>query len=362
VKVLITVPRLDLSGGVANYYVALRPHLEDEIRYIEIGATSGEITLTASVRRLLTDFWYFHRELRTHSYQLVHINPSLGINSVIRDGLLVLIAKLHGRKVLIFFRGWDPLCEQRIRRNYAGIFRNVFGRADAFIVLAKEFKQKLYEMGMRVPVFVETTVVDDRLISDVGQSRGSQDSGARSVSILFLGRLDRDKGLLESIEAFSILRNRIPDINLIIAGDGREKRAAEQLVENQKIDGVQFAGHVEGEEKRRVFETADIFIFPSFYGEGMPNAVLEAMAFGLPIITRSVGGLKDFFEDSRMGFITESKNPTIFAELLGRLVEDSGLRHAMGEYNRHYALERFSASNVAAKLVGIYEQVGAPAE
>lgn len=94
----------------------------------------------------------------------------------------------------------------------------------------------------------------------------------------------------------------------------------------------------------------------------MPNAVLEAMAFGLPVLTRPVGGLKDFFEDNRMGFITESKNPTIFAELLGRLVEDSGLRYAMGEYNRHYALERFSASNVAAKLVGIYEQVGAPAE
>jgi glycosyltransferase involved in cell wall biosynthesis len=90
----------------------------------------------------------------------------------------------------------------------------------------------------------------------------------------------------------------------------------------------------------------------------MPNAVLEAMAFGLPVVTRSVGGMKDFFEDGKMGFITESRDPAVFAEFLARLGADSVLRTSMGRYNRAYARGRFAASVVAARLLEIYARVG----
>jgi glycosyltransferase involved in cell wall biosynthesis len=357
VNVLITLPPLDRSGGVANYYIALRRHLGDGIKYFEIGARSGEVTLRATIGRLVSDFWRFHRELDSREYELVHVNPSLGAKSVIRDGLFVLLAKWHRRKVLVFFRGWDSGCEETIRRYFLGIFRRVFGRADAVVVLANEFRERLREMEFGLPIFVATTVVDDRLLLDTADRQVLQNSKPRLVRILFLSRLEKGKGLPESIKAYQMLREKHPDTGLIVAGDGPERQAAEQLVAEKNIAGVQFLGYVEGEAKRRAYSTADIFVFPSSYGEGMPNAVLEAMAFGLPIITSPVGGIRDFFEDNRMGFVTASKDPAVIAKLLARLVEDSSLRDVMGEFNRRYAAERFSAPVVAEKLLDIYEQV-----
>jgi glycosyltransferase involved in cell wall biosynthesis len=360
VKVLVTVPRLNISGGVAGYYLGLRDHLDEDKRYFEIGAIKGEGSRLSGLRRMASDYWRFHLELSRCDYQLVHVNPSLGPKSVIRDGLLVLIAKMHRCPVLVFFRGWNPTCEAQIRRSFAGLFRWVYGKADAFIVLANEFKEKLREMGITSPVYIDTTLVNEQLIKDAMHL--STQNGSGPVKILFLSRLAPDKGLCESIEAFARLRERYQDVELVIAGDGSERKVAEDLVKSKKISGVKFLGFVHGQEKVETLVTADIFLFPSFYGEGMPNAVLEAMALGLPIVTSPVGGLKDFFENERMGFITDSKDPDVLAGLLGRLIDDSHMREEMGEFNRRYALERFTASNVAARLVDIYEQVGRTAK
>ena len=223
-RVLITVPCLALPGGVANYYRTLRPHLDAAKVYFEIGARPGETGTLAGLRRLLADSWRFHRELRGGGFDLVHLNPSLGRRSVVRDGLLLLIARLHRQPVLVFFRGWDPGCEQAIRARHAGLFRFVYGRASAFVVLADEFARSLRELGLRQPVSIETTVVADAAFTG-GPPTRREDGGG----ILYLSRLDRDKGLPEAIEAVAAVSARWPAVRLTVAGDGPERAPAEAL-------------------------------------------------------------------------------------------------------------------------------------
>jgi glycosyltransferase involved in cell wall biosynthesis len=86
-------------------------------------------------------------------------------------------------------------------------------------------------------------------------------------------------------------------------------------------------------------------------------SVLEAMAYGLPIVTRSVGSLNDFFRDGTMGFITESRDPQVLAALLNRLIDDPGLRSSISIFNRKYARDQFAAAQIAARLEGIYRFV-----
>jgi glycosyltransferase involved in cell wall biosynthesis len=146
-------------------------------------------------------------------------------------------------------------------------------------------------------------------------------------------------------------------VRLTIAGDGPERQQAEDVVRRRNLEGVRFLGYVEGEAKIKAFLQSDIYLFPTRYGEGMPTTVLEAMAYGLPIVTRSVGGLVDFFENERMGFITDSQDPCELARLLQRLAMDADMRRKMGAYNRCYAAEHFRASAIATKLEAIYARV-----
>jgi glycosyltransferase involved in cell wall biosynthesis len=353
-KVLITVPRLELAGGVANYYRILRPHLDVDKVFFEVGARPGEDGLVGTAWRFLVDFWRFHRMLSRDSWDLVHINPSMVPRSIIRDGLLMLIARAHGRRVLVFFRGWDPVYAARIRSRWGRLFRAVYGQAAAFIVLGAEFQAALESMGLRRPIFIATTVVDDALIPPPTQGRmATRDT----CNILFLCRLDIGKGLPEAIDAFGRIQPAWPAATLTVVGDGPERAAAEISVASRKLRGVRFLGHIDGARKAEVFRDSDIYFFPTFFIEGMPNSLLEAMACGLPVITRPVGGIRDFFEDGRMGYVTESKDPAVFSEFLDRLIADPGLRRRMGDYNRDYARRHFAASVVVEGLLGIYEQV-----
>jgi len=357
-RVLITVPCLDLPGGVANYYRTLRPHLDSRKTYFEIGTRPGQTSRWAAIRRLLADYWRFHRELGARPVDLVHINPSLGTRSVVRDGILLLIAKAHRRPVLVFFRGWDPAFEAVIRARYARLFRLVYSGAAAFMVLAEEFARSLRALGLRGPIVVDTTVVPDAVFAEEwpGGADGNRDPDG--CEILFLSRLDRDKGLVEAIEAVAKVSQAFPSVTLTIAGDGPERSASEALVRDKGLRRITFVGHLDDDARSKAFRRADIFLFPTSFGEGMPNAVLEAMAFGLPVVTRPVGGIRDFFEDGRMGFVTESRSPEVFAGYLARLIADPALRSSLGRYNREYARKRFAASVVAARLLEIYAQVG----
>lgn len=362
-KVLITVPRLDMPGGVANYYRTLRGYLDADKEYFEIGRVPGETSRWQELRRLVSDYRRFHRRLADGNFDLVHLNPSLVWRSVIRDGLLLLIAKRHDHKVLVFFRGWEPECETRIRRRFLWLFRLVYGKADAFVVLGEVFRQALVTMQITAPIHRATTVAGKAALA--GSAPGDRnlqpaaESPARpdAFSLLFLSRLDKGKGLAEAIEAFSLLRTQMAGAELVVAGDGPERSSAEKLVQDRQITGVRFIGHVDGAAKDRAYRSASAFFFPTFFGEGMPNSILEAMACGLPVVTRPVGGIPDFFEDGRMGYALDSRSPADFAAALLRLAQDRGLCARIGSYNREYAARHFSAPRVAERLVDIYREV-----
>ena len=107
-------------------------------------------------------------------------------------------------------------------------------------------------------------------------------------------------------------------------------------------------GALSGEERLRAYRKADFF-FPS-YGEGMPTVVLEAMAFGLPVVTRRVGGLVDFFEDGKMGRITDSLDPNVYADMIEPFLNNPEYCLRTSYYNYQYAQEHFLATKVGRKI------------
>lgn len=251
-------------------------------------------------------------------------------------------------KKIVFFHGWESEFAEKISRS-PKLFSWIYGRADCFIVLASSFKRQLLEWGIHTPTFLTTTKFDDRLI--VGR-----DIRARHhvESLLFLARIEEEKGIFVALSAFQILQSDFPDLRFKVVGNGGALEDAKRFVIDKRIDHVEFCGVLSGSALSEAFTQSDIYLLPTWHGEGMPTSILEAMAFGLPVITRPVGGICDFFIDGDMGELISSKNPEDFALAIRKFLESDVLLQETSEFNKSFARDHFAASKVARSLESIF--------
>lgn len=357
-KILIVHPEFNDPGGVSNYFKILNNKFGFTLVHFITGKRVLENNYFGGLSRIIRDYIRFIQLLNKEQYDLVHINPSLNFKGLVRDGLFIILAKYFRRRVLVFFHGWEKVCERNIRGVWLWLFLSIYRKVDAFIVLSLEFKERLTRWGVSAAIYTETTAVDDDLLKDLDIGRIVEKRISDSVPrILFLSRIIREKGIYTMIDAYSLLKIKFPRCELMIAGDGTELQAAREYVRNNGILDVDFTGYIKSDAKRDAFLSAYVYCFPTYYEEGMPISLLEAMAFGLPVVTRPVGGVADFFENGIHGYSTTSKDATVFADFIEKLFLDKELYKKISLYNYTYAQKRFLASKVARRLEKIYEEI-----
>lgn len=357
--ILILVPSFTAIGGITNYYRVLESLFTIKLIYFIRGARTWPVKkgFLNELLRILRDNFLFVKTLLLRPVSLVVTNTAFSSLSVMRDGIFIFIAKGFRKKVIIFIRGWDRDFESLIENKYLKIFKWFYFRADAFIVLAVYEKNKLIQWGYSKKIFLETTVVDDKLVETLSEREILlKYNNYENLNLLFLSRVEISKGIYETLDAFKLIQDKFKHVTITIAGDGFELPKLIQKVKNESISNVFFTGHISGKEKIHAFKKAHIFIFPS-YSEGMPNAVLEAMAFGLPVVTRNVGGLVDFFENGEHGFITNSRSPQVFKTLIENLIDNQELLEKIAITNYKLAQERFIASKVIKRIESVYLEV-----
>ena len=357
-RVLVLHPDFTDPGGVAAYYRKLRGKFATPVEHLFIGKRPGERRGLATCRRMLTDLRVFWHKISGPTCRIVHINPSLDPKSLIRDGIWLILAKLHRKKVVVFFRGWQTNCAQAIHRHWQWLFRIVFGCADAMIVLSREHERTLQTWGVAAPLFNEFTIIDDDALVDFNMDAALRERLlSKTRRILFISRLTADKGVYEVIDAVHRLSRKIDNLELIIAGDGPALDGAMRVAAEKKMTNVRFAGYVTGERKRHIFEQAHLLCFPTHHCEGMPNSIAESMGFGLPVVTRSVGGINDFFINRVHGLTTRLNQPQVFADMIEALLDDHRIYRRIACHNYRFAQSHFKASNAARRLDRIYKRI-----
>jgi glycosyltransferase involved in cell wall biosynthesis len=176
----------------------------------------------------------------------------------------------------------------------------------------------------------------------------------RPDTVLFLGDFSRRKGVRDLLAAAPGVLQRHPAARFIIAGGAPPANVAAQA---QPLgEAVCFPGFVRGADKLRWLQEATLLALPS-YAEGLPMAVLEAMATGLPVVTTPVGGVPDFFSDGVNGLLTPPGDVPALVGALTRLLADADARQAMGQHNRQQALEQFAVAQYVQRLLGVYHEV-----
>jgi glycosyltransferase involved in cell wall biosynthesis len=175
--------------------------------------------------------------------------------------------------------------------------------------------------------------------------------------VLAVARLVPIKNLTLLVEAIAIVRERVGHVHLVIVGDGPEGGALRELSAVRGLaDAVTFAGSIPFEETARFYRAADVFALSSTF-DNSPNAVLEAMASGLPVVTTDVGGVREFVTDRVGGFVVPPGDAAAFAVALERYLTSPPAAQEAGIYNRLKATTAFSWRASALRLLGVYNGV-----
>lgn len=183
-------------------------------------------------------------------------------------------------------------------------------------------------------------------------------ASARNPSaILFVGILERRKGLQFLLNAMALLRRDFPQMRLRVVGQGPSGPELQRLARRLGFgDRIVFLGHVEDLELERLYASSGIFAFPSLQ-EGFGFAPLEAMAHGLPVVTTTAGSLPEVVQDAAI--CVPPGDPEALAGALRRLFEDAPLREALAARGREHVMRAFSWDATAQRLLDLYRSLAA---
>jgi len=345
------------QGGVVSFVELLVANFSQNVqasRFV-IGRNPDKHSRVGALATTLYDSIRLAKVVRQQQPHIIHINPSLDFSAMLRDGLLITaLAIINAPPIVMFIHGWDEAFLARMQNSRAAgyLFRKLLNRATCIIVRANRFKEALLAFGIEAQkIHVTTTMFDPALFEGIRRER--QNPGPR---LLFLSRLVKEKGAQELLEAFLILQASQPDLTLTIAGDGPEYHNLDRWVKEHRLGHrIVLTGYLRGEAKAHALIDADIFVFPSYYGDGCPVSLLEAMAAGLAVVTTPVGGIPDFFVDGKNGSLLDAVSPASIADGILKLLRDKHLLGIIRENNRLTAWKNYDAATITVGIEEIYQ-------
>jgi phosphatidyl-myo-inositol alpha-mannosyltransferase len=178
-------------------------------------------------------------------------------------------------------------------------------------------------------------------------------------TILFVGRLERRKGLGYLLRAFIELKAQFADLRLVIVGDGPMRRWYASFAARHDLQDVIMAGYVAASELPRYYASCDVFCAPNTGDESFGIVLLEAMAAGKPIVATDIDGFRTVVTPGREGLLVERKNAGGLARALQTLLQDAELRREMGQHGAETA-RRYDWERILDEVIAIYRE--APSE
>ncbi len=352
-KILITAPSLDTSHNVSGISTVVRQvieHANAEFYHFLAGREDRENFGINWILKQTTIVPHFLRQLRREKIDVVHINTALNPLSIVRDFALTMTARMARKPVLLHLHGGRFLAEDFQSETLAHLAKKMLQKSDAVVVLSKIEKRIIERRWQNLNVKVLENAVSLDEIPDIKRNRDEK-------TLIFLGRLHESKGLHEIVKACRALKKAGFEFRFRCFGAGALKDFF--IAEMTEILGEKFfyGGIVSGAEKREELAKADIFLLPSRYGEGLPMAMLEAMAAQCVVIVSEMASVGEVVKDGINGFLVAPQNVSQLIEKL-KLILSKEIDLEMIEKNaRKTVEEKFNLNDYIEKLEKIYGEI-----
>lgn len=309
---------------------------------------------------------------RPHTVYFLLSSSTVGY---LRDFMIILISKLFFCKTIAHYRGSNfKKFYERMPGWYQQLIRVGLNKVDIIIVQAERLKVIFEDIYPKSQLRVLYQGVVPKMLDRAGQVR--RDESKKERTLLFINHICFTKGFYDLIKAYERLRSNHYPVRLLIAGglmlnpstqkeflSGKALQFYEQnvaaihqtikdFVRTDHENRVEYLGIVSGENKYLLYERSDVFVLPS-YTEGFSNAMLEAMAFGLPLLVTPVGAVPEVITEGKNALFVEPGNIAMLEKQLERLVSDSDLRRRLGSENYHFARRDFQMDVIQKQFESI---------
>jgi glycosyltransferase involved in cell wall biosynthesis len=349
-RILMVGPGLDFTGGIS---AVVRKWLDAglckkiDLSYVETltesrpGFYPGKLTDGSNAQlKFLVEIW--------KPYDLVHIHLSYGA-SFYRKYIFFIIATLARKKTLIHLHGSkfeQFYCDAPII--IKKLISSMFNQADCILVLSKYWQDFAQSITSNPKVHI---LFNGAFPRDEIQQRGHKD-----FTITFMGRLGERKGVYDLIDAFEVLHKEFMNTRLLLCGDGDIDNIKRIIRRKGLQNTVKVPGWVSGDEKDKTYCQTDLFVLPSYH-EGLPGAILEAMSYGLPVISTEVGGIPEAVQDGINGALIRAGDVPALIGSMKDIIQDQEKRTKMGQASRQHILKTFNIYLIVDELVKEYSEL-----
>jgi glycosyltransferase involved in cell wall biosynthesis len=347
-RVLMLGTALNGRGGVATVVSMLREgglFDREAVRYVATHTEGGRgakarAALSGTLRTL--GICLFRRP------QVVHVHAASNA-SFLRKSLLLAIARGAGCRTVFHLHGacFDKYAQEQASPLVRRWIRHTLRSTSRVIALSPHWADFLqgYAPGARVVVIPNSVPLPPASSVPVQPGR-----------ILFLGQIEPRKGIYELLEALAVVAPRHPQAVLAIGGQGEVDEVRRRAGKLGIADRVQLLGWLTGADKQAELARAAVFCLPS-HAEGLPMAMLEAMAAGKAVVVTSVGGIPHAVQDGDNGIVIPPGNVERLAEALDKVLSDDALRQQLGERARATIAQQFEAGAVIERIAAVYHEL-----
>lgn len=349
-----------LDGSVGGQLHACDTLIKSEISnfvdFTFIDSTMETLPPPPLIRRAylaLKRIFIFCCKLSINRFDSILIFTSSGFG-FIEKGFMVLIAKLFKLPTVLSPRSGllvDQINRMKLMRWYV---RFVLQKSDLVLCQSQSWS-KFYQELTRLPS--KRFVIIKNWIDPLPYFElPIQKKYSNQINVLFLGWIEKNKGIYDLVLAVKENRQLLSNYKFMICGKGSELKGLKSVISDYGLESYfKFKGWVVGEEKIDALREADIFVLPS-YREGLPNALLEAMASGCAVIASSVGAIPDVIEDGKNGILVTHGDSLQLASSIIKLGSSKQLREDFGFHARKTIMDQHDINKVWEDVLNLIVQ------
>ena len=354
-KVIINSPSLDpkvnVSGISSVTQFIISNNKEVDYIHFEVGRKDAESQGALSrITRIIRNKKEWEQLLKQNKEAIVHYNIPLMKAAIVRDYMLIKIAHDLGMHIVLHIHGGNYIKERNRPWFIKKLLERIFAWAKHVIVLGDEEKNILEEDFKLKNVISLPNCIDLTEAKEFKRDISCKET----LDILYIGRIEPNKGIDYTFEACKALKNDGVKFHLHFAG--KEEVEGQYIPKFKEEFGKNFTFHgvVSGDKKTDVLKKCDIFLLPSFY-EGLPMSLLETMSFGqVPVVT-PVGSIPTVVTDNTNGIFINIKNTKDIVDAIKRLTTNRNFYTSLSQKARETIITKFDDREYIKQLNNLYK-------